>query len=379
MYSANFLAFLFLIFVIGYKSYVAILPESVVLFVAMFAAHLAYSAGSEALSALARTAREFVVLITVLAALKAGPLSSKTLVRVRLVIVYWAVIAVGYAALQYVSLKLYGTAPFLPWEFYGATGGDGSGATTLPSYWQQFASDKNLAVAPTEGADVKIRPVAFYSEPSYLGFMLTAAFYVFTKLTDDDTQKLKFFILCIAGCVLAETASGVFSLSILFMSYGGAKVFRKKRNLLYAVLCGCGVLYVVLRFSGRLIGAVDGGDTSSYSRLVTPLYNLYEVIFGGYIFGVPSYFLPEVLGFDADFTDTATFGGDNGLINILCYYGLGGVLIILLILKKAREAFLLFLLVGMFNGSLLGFDKGFILGAVLLLTRSYKYRKAASL
>lgn len=290
----------------------------------------------------------------------------------KIYIIYFQFFCVALCFIQYIALRGgWANFVFLPYEIYGITAGDGDDnrSTTIPSYWIQFGLEKGLSF----GVEYFLRPTAFYSEPSYLGFvMMFCSVFVFIL---DGMIVSRYVVISLAASfitsVVSESASALVALLIIF----GGEIFKSKFGyavkILFPLFC-----FFVLLFSGVLdrlasIGDVSG-DVSGFIRFVKPLYNIAQVFGDGKIFGSPQsrsldYFSPY---FGSEYIG---YGLDNGLFNIIMDLGLFALIYFYIVFNMLKKYILLiYAVVLMINGNYLGFDRAILMSILIVLHNSFE-------
>ena len=115
--------------------------------------------------------------------------------------IYFQYLCIGFSLLQLVSIVIGQPAFFLPYEWYGNISGDEifsseSRITTVPSYWIEFGFQRSFVL----GEEYKLRPVAFYTEPSYLASILLIIAFFVQSICFDNIKIIRYaYFLCLIG------------------------------------------------------------------------------------------------------------------------------------------------------------------------------------
>jgi hypothetical protein len=239
------------------------------------------------------------------------------------------------------------------------------------------AEDKSdLAIAG--GWESIIRPSAFYTEPSYLGF-ICLCLYVSVHRPNAIRSNFIAFALLLLLCLIAKTASGIIILCVIFFCVNAkAFVFNRRFYPVFAIVCGVAV-YASLPFISRLVESTDPvSEASGYTRVVFPIKCVGAVFLHAPL-GVPLAELPDFcqahLPEDAA-SETARF--DNGLLNLFIFHGVFAFVILICLIGMMRNwALALFVIFCAFNnGSLFGYDKA-VLISISILAYLQNNRKGA--
>jgi hypothetical protein len=223
----------------------------------------------------------------------------------------------------------------------------------------------NYGTLPTE-LDLRwtnIRPSATFGEPSFLGFISVSLLLVCGQIFNNKWIKIFLFIGIWIMVLLANTVAGIGATFILTFLY----LWKKNRSAIVKILLIISLISVIsIGFIGQF-GifhrithiAVKEKEASGYARIIVPLIMVSGVLKNS-PFGVPVDELPRFLA-QADLKARAEIGAlSNGFFNLIINYGLGGVLIMLLVCYAVRHDLYLMIyifLASMFNGGILTFDK----------------------
>ena len=228
------------------------------------------------------------------------------------------------------------------------------------------AEDKtDLALAG--GWESIYRSSAFYTEPSYLGF-ICLCLYVIRHQAEAIKSNLIAFALLLFLCLVAKTASGFIILCFFFFVVNARGiVLNRRRYPILAILFGV-VIYFSLPFISRVLGSTDSAsEPSGYIRLVFPM-KCVSAVFLHAPLGVPQAELPDF--FQANLPADATIGNfDNGLVNVFLYFGIFGFVIWICFIGMMRNwALALFvMLCALYNGNVFAYDKAFLISISILI------------
>jgi hypothetical protein len=222
-----------------------------------------------------------------------------------------------------------------------------------------------------------IRPSAFYSEPSYLGF-ICLCLYMLRHRDGAVRNNLTAFVLLLVLCLMARTASGVILLSTLVYGANIRFVATKMRYYLgVAIIFGL-VIYFGLPYFTRTLQSTDvANEESGYIRLIFPLKCIKAVLLHEPL-GVPRPELPAFLReYLAEEATNASY--DNGIANAFIFHGVFGLGIFACLIFMLRNGLLILfvLLCGFPNGALFGFDKAVMISLVILAYMQTKRKSAA--
>jgi hypothetical protein len=234
------------------------------------------------------------------------------------------------------------------------------------AYETGTVSEDTSDLAIAGGWQSIIRPSAFYTEPSYLGY-ICLCLYVFVHRPDAIKKNYVIFALLLFICVIAKTASGFIILCLFFFCVNARGiVFNKRLYPLFAILCGV-VVYFSQPFISRLLTSTDSvSESSGNIRLIFPA-KCVSAVFMHAPFGVPHAELPGFL--QASLPEEATVEHfDNGLVNIFINFGVFGFIIWACLISMMRDwALALFVvLCSLNNGTVFGYDKAVIISISIL-------------
>lgn len=226
---------------------------------------------------------------------------------------------------------------------------------TLPINW--FISNQGtllgIDLALEQGS--RLRPVGFYGEPSYAATVFLILYYLIGKLKKLDTTYKYDFLALVTMLVLQSLAGFIIFLFILFLKYA-SNIYKHRYTLVIFIPVFILILYLLTfsEYYDRLYGLLnDDVDKSTLIRLFHPLYILKDMFLDGYYFGI----IGEQINYYLDLHDIQRL--DNGLYNIIINYGLGSILIFLIIFYKIGkiDLIILFLLLIQVNGAVFSLDK----------------------
>lgn len=381
-FSVNFAAFVLTAMVLGMGHLLQGALWAALCAPFMLAALFPFLSEPGAMSAFLRTGRELVVIAVIVAATKVGRRSSINRKLVDRCLNIGIMVLFAYTAVQWYYLTILGQPRFfIDLGFYGNVGGNihegGEIGTAVPSALIKEMNEKGFVL----GRDIQIRPTAFYSEPSYLGMVLLVLIYA---LTCGREWKARFIVpiaLALATTVMAATASGTLSIAIFLVVNFRREIFKRwMATLLIALPVGIYLLWGPLE---RVMLGIDGGsdEISGYIRLVKPFQNIVEVFQAGYVFGVPFHFAETILKpseFGEGVGSSGGIGLDTGILNLLIFNGIGGLVVFGILAWLLRPIELLFVvLMGVSNGVVFGYDKGFLIALAIAYVRA-RERKAVA-
>lgn len=221
------------------------------------------------------------------------------------------------------------------------------------------------------------RPSATFSEPSYLG-MVCCCLFVMAGRTHTGTQRFTIFALLFMVCVVASTALGILGVLALY----GTSVAKENARIAPVV----GMLGLVVGFlalfmigaekmaPGRLGLLLSGRDISGLARFYEPfaliLHNAEHQFFGVPATEAAVYY--DRFGLIPALDDPPLH---NGLLNLLIFYGYGGLVLLFLLFSslKTTEERLLLLIVGMQNGEIFSYSKVALLVLVVWVVKSHRH------
>jgi hypothetical protein len=307
----------------------------------------------------------------------------------RELVCFLCIIAARYAPLNrvprlpksvfWILLVLIGALTIAQWAYLQ---GIFSHNTLIPN--QYFAVDtgtvaEDLTDLALAGGWASIyRSSAFYTEPSYLGY-ICLCLYLFVHRPESAKDNFIAFALLLFLCLIAKTASGFIILCLFFFCVNARSIISNRRFYpVFAILC-VAVVYFGQPFISRLMASSDSeSESSGYIRLVFPV-KCAGAVFIHAPFGVPQAELPEFL--QSNLPEEATVGNyDNGVANILIYFGVFGFIIWICMVGMMRNwALALFvILCALNNGNVFGYDKAVIM-SISILVYAHNRRSVSNL
>jgi hypothetical protein len=210
-----------------------------------------------------------------------------------------------------------------------------------------------------------IRPSAFYSEPS--GLALFGNISVLVGLLGTNKRLIFLGFLTV---LISYSVSG-FLMCIFIFGYYFVVLERRSNVLLTKVQIisiGGVVLFVGLMLLGsRLLDIGGSSDASTSVRFFEPIRILMDMLNRGEYFGLP----PELVSLRMNASVNTIF--DNWLINQLLYYGILGVIpIVLLFYCFGRQLGSVIVAIGMTNGDLFYYDRLIFLMLLVVAMSSFK-------
>ena len=221
--------------------------------------------------------------------------------------------------------------------------------------------DKYALLGQISGAGRALRPMGTFNEPSYCGFVLLSILLMFYRRMNSSIYCKTIVALCLADALLLQSMSYVLAIVVIgYFSY----VRKVDPRTKFWVLGVGAVLVGVIVYSGGLYQVITRlstitADYSTTVRIFLPLATL------------PIWILDHPLGFPGSSLEDALsqylgplgfLGGDilqNALLDFLFLFGLCGLPALYLLLRSGSDISvkLYLLFSGIFNGSILSFDK----------------------
>lgn len=360
--SIQFLMFASLVGIVGEKPFIKNINLIAICSAAIVAGQLFYFQDEQWLDSLLRAFREILSVALLVSAKDIKWRAEYLYPKIKTAIKLLTLAILLLAALQYVTYS-YNKSPlfFLPYNIYpteNVTSTDNCGV--LPSCWISFAGNSDI--------DLHIRPVAFYSEPSYVGFIVLSI--LMTGHNIFFGKKYVYFITLLTTILLmSKTTSGLLVFSILLLFLNKDFFLKSKSNGAALIFCLIG-LTLFTSFE-RISSITDmSAELSGYIRLVLPFIYIEEVFLSGNIFGVPPIYFQDFIS-KADIGALMNVYLDNAILNLFIFYGVMAIVIIFCFIKNYKSIFLLYIfLCGMFNGSIFSYDKAFIISISIILFNS---------
>lgn len=239
----------------------------------------------------------------------------------------------------------------------------------------------NLINLPT----YTLRTNGIFSEPSYLGMMLSCIYLFLLNSNNYLKRNTKYIliILIIIAILISGSGIGIFSLIIISIYYLRINKFK---NFIPIVI----ILFLLFIFIKTIQSSVDISfsllerfvdsgsefDHSSEVRFFNPFLLIADNLYHGKLFGVLlnnyDYYLRTGL-----YLSEEDFPMHNGVINLIIMYGFFGIWYILKLAKNlnSTDEYIIVLTIGMQNGSFFSYEKVFLIIYVVYTLRSFKKLK----
>jgi hypothetical protein len=228
------------------------------------------------------------------------------------------------------------------------------------------------------------RPSLFYSEPSYFGLIVLSLFVVLISASKSSRLLSVAVLLVVASALASGSGYLVVTASVMFFLYGltharDGSGFGKWTMALALCVGVVGVILMFVPLDPRLSGLLRARDLSASGRLVLPIRWVNATWMDVSPFGYPvealypkmvsSGLMPSVVG--------SPF--DNGVLNILMYFGVAGVAVLAALRLRVGDWFAFAYLAAalMQNGAFGNWDKAFIVGLTCVLLNSIRSAKYA--
>ena len=323
-------------------------------------ASLASSSGTDLVQSVLRTGREALVLLLLIWTVHGAGLapavssSPKALVRTA------AVLMVGIFAITAVQFVMFRQGIYfgIPLEYY----------------------NNQTALVPTEEAlrfQVP-RPMATFSEPSYLGIVAISLMVVASKLERHLIARTVIFVSGILSGILCQAASFILFAAMLFLV--GLAEGGRARAKLAAMLILPYVLLAIVLFAqdfAPIQRILSGNATDDFSFFVR-VFGPFEALAGyitHYPFGLPANEVPAALEPFIAATDIPPESFlSNSITNMLFQYGIGGAVLIAVLLWAPRTYLLrAYMLAAMLqSGGILGLDKLALVGFTICMAHAFQ-------
>jgi hypothetical protein len=203
-----------------------------------------------------------------------------------------------------------------------------------------------------------VRPSGPYAEPSYLSFILISLLLMSLPLV----RRSRIAIACVIFIIVAGLASRSLSFPLALALVLSSLALRLKLKDRIMIGVGASLLAAAALLTigtGTVLSRLGEGtgDYSTSVRIFIPVLALPRFLLT-YPLGVPFHNLEAALAPFVPFADASGIGND-GLFNLLFNYGILGFLMILVMLKAARDSTVGCYLVAsaIFNGAFLAPDK----------------------
>lgn len=204
----------------------------------------------------------------------------------------------------------------------------------------------------------RFRPVSFYGEPSYTGWVVVSLLTVVLSRSE-FVFRFKYLIIALSFgiVILSQAFSGILAVSILVFYWYLLSFNKNKYLLLFSVTLIFLLFFALLfnyseEFQRRIIGISSSEDISFNVRVLEPFEQLNAMISAGEFFGV------------YNFSD---LGVDNAALGLVLMYGISSFFILFLLYFYINNNFVfLYLLLSLnFNGAFLRFDKVLLFALVI--------------
>ncbi len=242
---------------------------------------------------------------------------------------------------------------------------------TMPINW--FISNQATLIGIDLALEMgsRLRPVGFYGEPSYAATIFLILYYLIGKL-EKKNKSYKYDFLALTTVFVLQSLSGfIIYMFILFFKYA-SNIYKYKHIVILFVPVIILILYAITfsEYYDRMYGLLNNDiDQSTLIRLFQPLYILQSMFLDGYYFGITG----TQINYYLDLHDVRTL--DNGLYNIIIHYGLGSILILLVIFYKIGkiDLIILFLLLIQANGTVFSLDKIVLFSILFGISNNIKH------
>lgn len=205
--------------------------------------------------------------------------------------------------------------------------------------------------------DSRLRPMAFYGEPSYTGWIVFSLLFVVLSRTEFNFRfKVYVISLSLLIVLLSQSFSGILAISLISIYW---YVFTSRNSLVsLGLVCLVAFIFFVAlfdfstEFRERVLSINSNEDVSFNIRIDQPIDLIVEMYNRGDFFGV------------ANFSELQV---DNAGFALVLMYGVMSIFILLsLFFYFNNFALFLYVLISLnFNGAFLRFDKVLLLGLVV--------------
>lgn len=235
----------------------------------------------------------------------------------------------------------------------------------LPQNWFVINQGTLLGADNALYYGTRFRPVSFYGEPSYTGWIVLSLLTIVLSRVE-FSLKYKYFVLVLSIIIvsLSQAFSGILSIFVLTLYWLFIKSKNKVFSLISALFFVVFISFILINFSSefesRFLSILSSDDVSFNIRILSPLENLNNMLNDGLIFGLNNVSALEV---------------DNAAISLILMYGFLFIPIILFfyLFINNNLVFIYLLLSLNFNGAFLRFDKVLILSLVIGLSYQSLY------
>lgn len=359
--SVQFIGFLLLIWLLIYsRKYFLI--DAIVLLILMFPSVVQFIASPNASRNILRVFRELLNLLVLLSFISMIRRKSSLyfisplLLRRLQITVYFIVVALFlFTGAQLVAIQQRYRL-WLPLDWYAIRD------VTLPTELVVFY-----------GQQTGLRPSAFFTEPSYLGFIILSTLVLVWHLFTDKTRW--FLIMALAATALFSksmlgTTLFFLMLIILYVDEAGLKTSKLKRFQARFLVLFLGFLFfITLTFSGlipelnrfALFLQSPSLVSSTNYRILTPLRYI-GFMLENYALGIPFAELSRLFGIN-------TVNVDNALLGIFLYYGVLSPFLLGYIFFRIKDIkmSIFFIFSTFYNGAIFMYDKVVVLSVVISL------------
>lgn len=225
-----------------------------------------------------------------------------------------------------------------------------SGAFDIPAHWFAFdygTHSANIRETAFE-FDYFYRPSGTYSEPSALGALALLGMVVSLRTGHNITFALSAF-LALLTCSLATYIFG----AVIILNYMYRNRTLTISRIIILILCAAAVIFILaVVFQERIALILSGEDLSYQIRLGAPLKIIASTFMDGQFFGL------DRLAAEARAAEEVFSIVDNWFLNILLFYGVAGLAVLVVLFAcLSRHVLLLFVIYGFLNGDALYYDR----------------------
>jgi hypothetical protein len=302
-----------------------------------------------------KAAREYICFVVLYVTLKrAKHFDISGAHQIKTVVILLVLSLFSFVVLQLLSFRE-SRLFHIPIEFYIAN------SETIPTEFSLMVGDR-------------VRPSAFFGEPSYLSFFVFSLLFIVSKVFSGS--KLKTFLLLTLSIIplLSVSLSGVLAVGLFHIYRLNSESKASPLTKIVLVLLFCSVMFTlfksgVVQESERLFNILDkDAETSGYSRMVLPLKIIYHVITER-IVGIPAFEIGKFAYSHHLVSDMNFVGVDNGLLNNFIFYGFFGALLLFFLYRASVGGgqFFYLLISAMFSGSFYTYDKVGVMGVVIII------------
>jgi len=249
---------------------------------------------------------------------------------------------------------------------------------------QGFATiaDRYIELGAARGFIAEVRAAGPYAEPSYFGFVALSLALLVVRGVESGLRQALLLGLMFVALLCSKSASGVVSLGLFVLfAYRKRLAFHHFLFAFAAVTVALVASEAFLNFNliERLMNITDPvKEPSGYVRLVLPFKHI-ALVLQEKPFGVP---LSEFFVFTSRHLDHyvgsgtsgpvsliegASSGTDNGLLNLVIAFGIGGIVLLALAPFVIRDKLVLvyLLFASQFNGDVFSPDKAAIIALAI--------------